>query len=72
MALRLRQPLVGAAEGADQALVQQRRGIQGGVGTGGEEGFGDRTLALALQLEDDPSLGHRTRRRRASPLTRLT
>ena len=54
----LQQLLVGAAEGADQVLVQRGEEFQGGVGAGGEEGF----ARLALQLEDDPIVGHRTRR----------
>lgn len=53
----LQQPLVRTAEGVDQVLVQCGQKFQGGVGAAGEEGF----ARLALQLEDDPVVGHRTR-----------
>ena len=58
MALSCSSPLVGAAEGADQVLVQRGEEFQGGVGADGEEGF----ARLALQLKNDPIVAHRTRR----------
>jgi hypothetical protein len=54
----LQEALVGAAEGADEVLVQGGEELQGGGGAAGEEGF----ARLAFQLEDDPVVAHRTGR----------